>query len=98
MNWYRFDPDRSLLVLDLQVQPGARESGTVVRDDGSLLVRVKAPPVDGRANEALCEFIARRLGVAKSKVNVRRGAGARRKQLEVRIERFEVASLIDAPR
>lgn len=96
MSWHRFDPKRGLLVLDMQVQPGARASEAVIRADGSLLVRVKAPPVDGRANEALCDFIAQRLGVAKSRVSVRRGAGARRKQLEVRIDRFDAASLVDA--
>ena len=47
--------------------------------DGRLLVRVAAPPVDGRANRALCKLIAKRAGVARGKVTVVRGERARDK-------------------
>jgi uncharacterized protein len=48
-----------------------------------VLIRVKAPPVDGRANDALCEFVARRLGVAPSKVELVRGHTSRDKVLRI---------------
>jgi uncharacterized protein YggU (UPF0235/DUF167 family) len=44
---------------------------------------VKAPPVDGRANAALCRLVAKRLGIAPSRVSVFRGAGSRDKVLAV---------------
>ena len=50
---------------------------------GAILIRVTAPPVDGRANEAVCRLVATRLGVARSRVSVARGASARDKLLEV---------------
>ena len=52
--------------------------------DGALVVRVQAPPIDGRANDALCRLVAKHVGLAPSKVAVRRGAGARDKLLELR--------------
>ena len=60
----------------------AREQITAADGDG-YLVRVTAPPVDGRANDALCRLIARRAGVAPSRVTVVRGAASRDKTLSV---------------
>jgi uncharacterized protein YggU (UPF0235/DUF167 family) len=51
--------------------------------DGDYRVRVTAPPVGGRANDALCRLIARRAGVAPSRVTLVRGAKARDKVLAV---------------
>ena len=47
------------------------------------MIRVTAPPVDGRANEALCRLVAKRAGVAPSRVTVVRGHTAREKTLDV---------------
>jgi hypothetical protein len=51
--------------------------------DGVAHVRLKAAPVEGAANRALSELLARRLGVPKSDVSVVRGAGSRDKVVEV---------------
>ncbi len=51
--------------------------------DGVLLARVMAPPVDGRANRALCRLIARAAGVPPSRVEVIRGARSREKLVRV---------------
>jgi uncharacterized protein YggU (UPF0235/DUF167 family) len=44
---------------------------------------VTAPPIEGRANEALCRLVAKRLGVPPRRVSVGRGATSRDKVLEV---------------
>ncbi len=51
--------------------------------DGVLRARVTAPPVDNQANRALCRLIAKRVGVAPSKVNLVRGARSRLKMIGV---------------
>jgi uncharacterized protein len=51
--------------------------------EGAVVVRVTAPPVDGRANEALCRLIAKKAGVARSRVTVTKGHTARDKTLAV---------------
>jgi uncharacterized protein YggU (UPF0235/DUF167 family) len=48
-----------------------------------VVIRVSAPPVDGKANVALCRFVAARAGVARSAVSVVRGESARDKLLRV---------------
>ena len=53
------------------------------KEDGALWVRVKAPPVNGAANAALVQLLAKHLGVAKSKVALVSGTPARNKIVEV---------------
>ena len=67
----------------VRLTPRAAREQMVARPDGSYAVRVSAPPVDGRANDALCRLIAARAGVAPSRVSVVRGAKARDKVVRV---------------
>jgi uncharacterized protein (TIGR00251 family) len=67
----------------VRVQPRARRGEIVGERDGSLVVRVAAPPVDGRANDALCRLLAARLRIAPSRVRIVRGAASRDKVVEV---------------
>lgn len=71
--------------VDLRVRltPRASREQVALRDDGSLAVRVTAPPVDGRANDALERAVARALRVPPSRVAVVRGARSRDKTLRV---------------
>jgi uncharacterized protein (TIGR00251 family) len=67
----------------MRVQPGASREAIVGERDGAFVVRLTAPPVEGRANEALRKLIAKRLGVAKGRVTVVRGARARDKVVRI---------------
>ena len=58
------------------------------------MIRVTAPPVDGKANAALCALVAKRAGVPPSRVQVVRGSTARDKV--VRVEGIEPAALREA--
>jgi uncharacterized protein (TIGR00251 family) len=81
--------------ISVRVQPRAKRDELVgLREDGTLVVRVSAPPVDGRANRALCTLIAARAGVAPSKVTIVRGEGSRDKL--VRVEGVEPAAFLRA--
>ena len=69
--------------LRVRLTPRAhRDEVTGVRD-GLVLARVRAPPVDGRANAALERLLAKALGVPPSRVEVVRGQGAREKVVRV---------------
>ena len=50
--------------LAIRVQPRAKRTEVAGERDGAVVIRVSAPPVDGKANEAVCKLIAERLGVA----------------------------------
>ena len=67
----------------MRVMPRSRRPGLERRADGVLVARVTAPPVDGKANAAVCALIAEHYGVPKSRVSVVRGASAREKVVRV---------------
>ncbi|HEY4895136.1 MAG TPA: DUF167 domain-containing protein [Solirubrobacteraceae bacterium] len=75
----------------VRLQPRARAAEIVGEREGRVIVRVTAPPIDGRANEALCRLIAKRARVGVRSVTVVRGAGAREKL--VRVEGIDCAAL-----
>ncbi len=65
--------------LTVRIQPRASKNGIVLMEDGSLKIRLTAPPVDGAANEALVKFLADAFSVAKSQVRIVSGHTSRRK-------------------
>ena len=67
----------------VRLQPRARADEIVGEREGSIVVRVTAPPLDGRANEALCRLIAKRAGIGVRRVSILRGAGSREKVVGV---------------
>ncbi|MCJ0762015.1 DUF167 domain-containing protein [Variovorax terrae] len=71
------------VIVDVHVMPHAAQSRADGLHDGALRVRLKAVPVDGKANQALILWLADTLGVARSSVELVRGATSRRKQLRV---------------
>ena len=75
----------------IRVVPRAKRNELAGQRAGALLVRVTAPPVDGKANAAVCRLIARAAGVAPSRVSIVRGASARDKV--VRVEGVEARAL-----
>jgi uncharacterized protein len=69
--------------LSVRVKPNARASSLEQLADGTWVARLKAPPVDGRANEELIALVAERFRCRKTSVVIRSGASARTKRLEV---------------
>ena len=65
----------------VRVQPRAGQNEITGTRDGALLVRVTAPPAEGRANAAVCKLVAKRLGVAAGRIEIVRGTHSRDKVL-----------------
>jgi uncharacterized protein (TIGR00251 family) len=74
---------KGALKIKVRLTPRASRDEIAGYSDGVLRVRVTAPPVDGKANAALRKLIAKRLGVAPSRVTIERGAKGRDKLLAV---------------
>ena len=72
-----------MLSVEVKVTPRASRDEIVGMRDGALAVRVTAPPVDDAANRAVIKLIAKRAGVARSRVRIARGARGRRKRIEI---------------
>lgn len=79
--WLRAEPGG--VSLEVLVQPRASRTQVVGVHDGRLKIALAAPPVDGEANQALVEFLARALGVRRADVTLLRGETGRRKTVRV---------------
>ena len=71
------------VVLRVHVQPGAGRSGVVGRQGEALKVRVAAPPVEGRANDACVAQLADTFGVAPSDIALTSGEASRAKRFRI---------------
>jgi uncharacterized protein (TIGR00251 family) len=79
--WYRRDGNDLLLFLRIQPRAGKDEFGEIL--DGCRKLRIKAPPVDGKANAYLVRFLAKKLGVARSAIHIEQGLAGRNKRIRV---------------
>ena len=71
------------ITVEILVQPRASRAKIGPMHDGRIKIAVTAPPVDGEANAAVIEALAKALGVARSAVEVIAGASSRRKTVRV---------------
>lgn len=71
------------LRLKVVVQPRARHTQILSRHADAIKLQVKAPPVDGAANEAVIDLLAATLQVPRRNVRIVQGASGRRKVVEV---------------
>ncbi|MGC4394264.1 DUF167 domain-containing protein [Hydrogenophaga sp. T2] len=70
-------------VIEVLVKPNARSSELSDNGDGTWTARLKAAPVDGKANQELIALVAQHFGCAKAAVSIKTGASGRRKRLVV---------------
>ena len=83
------------ITFDVLVQPRASRAKLGPVHDGRLKIAVTAPPVDGEANAAVIEVLAKALGVARSAVSVIAGTSSRRKTVRVDgVPRSSVEALV----
>lgn len=73
------------LTLRVRVKPNAKASSLAQELDGSWVARLKAPPVDGKANEELIALVAEHFGCRKAAVRITAGVTARVKRLTVNL-------------
>jgi uncharacterized protein len=92
VSWYRRRPDGTLVVA-IHAQPGARRTEVAGVHGQALRIRIAAPPVEGRANEALVEFLARLFEVARRDVVLVAGETSRQKRFEIRASHVDPASI-----
>ncbi len=96
--WYRRDPAAGVVVLAIHAQPQARRTEVVGTHGDSLKVKVAAPALENRANEALLAFVAERFGVARRDVSLLSGEKSREKRVAVRAGDADPEKALLAPR
>ena len=81
MSWFR--RDGTDLILQVQVQPRAKLDAIAGVIGDRLKIRLKASPVEGRANEHLVTYLAKLFDVPRRHVVLERGEASKRKQLRI---------------
>ncbi len=69
--------------ITVYVQPNARRNEVLGFEDGVLRVRIAAPPVKGKANKELIDFLSGLLGVSKGSITIEKGLTSRRKVIAI---------------
>ncbi|MBV6459531.1 MAG: hypothetical protein HONBIEJF_02679 [Fimbriimonadaceae bacterium] len=72
-----------MATIDVRVTPRSSSNRVLIDENGLVRVYVVAPPVDGQANLAVEELVAKRLGISKSRVIVSKGQASRNKTLSI---------------
>lgn len=75
-------PDRPVVLL-IHVQPRASRTEVVGMHGDAIKIRLRAPPVEGAANDELIRFLAECLGVPRRNVRIAAGDTGRRKRVEI---------------
>ncbi len=89
------DTLRGTVTVSVRVQPRASKDEIAGTMDGALKVRLRAPALENRANEALTEFLADLLKTSKSAVRIQSGAQSRNKRVEIRgVTRLQILDLL----
>lgn len=91
-DWYRRNGE--VLTLTLHIQPGAKRTEVAGLHGEALKLRLAAPPVEGRANEALLKFIAASFDVSLRQVELKQGAQSRHKVVAITGSKVEPEKLL----
>ena len=92
--WYRRNGD--VITLTLHVQPGAKRSEIAGLHGDALKIRLAAPPVEGRANEALLKLMGDLFDVPVRQVELKQGGQSRHKVVAIEGSLIEPSSLLAA--
>lgn len=90
--WYRRSGET--MTLTLHVQPGAKRSEISGLHGDALKIKLAAPPIEGRANEALLKYIARLFAVPLRQVELKQGAQSRHKIVAISGSAVEPETLL----
>jgi uncharacterized protein len=83
------------VIFPVRVQPRASKDEIAGVTGGALKVRVRAPALEGRANDALCEYLAELLKTPKAAVRILNGQHSHSKRVEVRgVTELQILALV----
>lgn len=78
-----FTSEGGTVIFWLRVKPRSRRERLVRNSSGELCLELNAPPVEGKANEAAVDFLARSLRLPRSSIELVTGAKSRRKLFRI---------------
>lgn len=67
----------------VKVKPNSKQQSVEEQTDGSFIVHLKSPPVEGKANEELIKLLAKKFCVPQVKIRIKTGLSSRQKIIEI---------------
>ena len=71
------------MIINVLVKPRSKKPGALFRADGTIILKIHEPPVDGKANMAVIERVAELYNIAKSTVHIVSGETSRTKRVNI---------------
>lgn len=78
--------------LKVSIQPGSKKNEIIGFHDEYLKIKIKAAPIEGKANEELISFLAKFLKLHKTDIKIIHGENSKKKLLEISLEKEELSS------
>jgi uncharacterized protein (TIGR00251 family) len=70
--------------ISVKVKPNSKQQKIVKSEDGTWIISLKSPPVDGKANQELIQLLANEFQVSKSQIFIKSGLFSKNKLIEIR--------------
>ncbi len=83
------------MILFIEAKANARKNQIEVLSDNTLKIRITAPPVDGKANEAIIEYLSEIFEIAKSDIVLLKGGSSKYKRFEIFADDEDIQSVIN---
>lgn len=71
--------------IQVKVKPNSKQQKIEEEDEGTLIIFLKSPSVDGKANQGLIQVLAEKYKVAKSKIMIKTGTTSKTKLIEIQM-------------
>lgn len=69
--------------IKVKVKPNSKYQKIEQSDDGTWIIRLKSPPIKGKANQELIALLAKQWKVSKKKITIKTGLSAKNKLIEI---------------
>jgi uncharacterized protein len=69
--------------ISVKVKPNSKQQKIVHSDEGTWIIHLKSPPIDGKANQELIELLAKQFKIAKSQISIKSGLSSKIKLIEI---------------
>jgi uncharacterized protein (TIGR00251 family) len=83
------------MILHIQVKPNAALDAISLNANGIIVVKIKAPPMDGKANKHLIQYLSTIFKIPKSKITIIKGENSKFKTLEIQADSNYVNQVIE---
>jgi uncharacterized protein (TIGR00251 family) len=84
------------MILFIEAKPNSKKNQIEVVSENMLKIKISAPPVDGKANEAIIEYLSEIFKIPKSKIILQKGSSGRFKRFEIVANNEEILKVLNS--